>query len=61
VGDAADYTYISFDDDVRRAGAQVDPVGFIADAPEKVVLDEVQRVHWLCECAIGAEAFYWKN
>jgi hypothetical protein len=44
VGDAADYTYISFDDDVRRAGAQVDPVGFIADAPAKVVLDEVQRV-----------------
>ena len=44
VGDAAGYTYISFDDDVRRAGVQADPVGFIADAPAKVVLDEVQRV-----------------
>jgi len=44
VGDAAGYTYISFDDDVQRAGAKADPVGFVADAPEKVVLDEVQRV-----------------
>ncbi len=44
VGDAAGYSYTSFDDDVQRAGAQADPVGFIADAPEKVVLDEVQRV-----------------
>lgn len=44
VGDAAGYAYISFDDDVRRASAQADPVGFVADLPEKVVLDEVQRV-----------------
>lgn len=44
VGDAAGYAYISFDDDVRRASAEADPVGFIADLPGKTVLDEVQRV-----------------
>ena len=44
MGDAAGYAYISFDDDVRRASAEADPVGFIADLPDKVVLDEVQRV-----------------
>lgn len=44
VGDAAGYAYISFDDDVRRASAQTDPVGFVADLPDHVVLDEVQRV-----------------
>ena len=31
VGDAAGYAYISFDDDVLRASAQTDPVGFVAD------------------------------
>lgn len=44
VGDAAGYAYISFDDDVLRASAQADPVGFVADLPEKAVLDEVQWV-----------------
>jgi predicted AAA+ superfamily ATPase len=44
VGDAAGYAYISFDDDVLRASAQADPVGFVADLPGNVVLDEVQRV-----------------
>ncbi len=44
VGDKAGYAYISFDDDVRRASAEADPVGFVADLPDKVVLDEVQRV-----------------
>lgn len=44
VGDAAGFTYLSFDDDVQRASAQADPVGYVADLPEKVVLDEVQRV-----------------
>ena len=38
------YGYISFDDDVVRAGAAADPMGFVADLPEYVVLDEVQRV-----------------
>ena len=44
VGDAAGYTYITFDDDVQLAAAQFDPVGFVADLPDRVVLDEVQRV-----------------
>ena len=38
------YGYLSFDDDVVRAGAEIDPMGFIADLPGPVVLDEVQRV-----------------
>ncbi len=44
VGDAAGYAYVSFDDDVLRGAAQADPVGFVADLPDRVVLDEVQRV-----------------
>lgn len=44
VGDAAGYAYISFDDDVSRASAQADPMGFVSDLPDKAVLDEVQRV-----------------
>ncbi|MBN2384551.1 ATP-binding protein [bacterium] len=44
VGDEAGYTYFTFDDDVQRAAAQADPVGFVADLPERAVLDEVQRV-----------------
>ena len=44
VGDAAGYEYITFDDDVQLAAAQADPVGFVAALPDKVILDEVQRV-----------------
>jgi predicted AAA+ superfamily ATPase len=44
VGDAEGFTYLSFDDDVQRAAAQADPVGYVADLPERVILDEVQRV-----------------
>lgn len=44
VGDAAGYEYITFDDDVQLAAATADPVGFVADLPNKTVLDEVQRV-----------------
>lgn len=43
-GDAAGYSYITFDDDVLRAAAKADPVGFVGDLGEKVILDEVQRV-----------------
>lgn len=39
-----DYTYVNFDDDDARAGAQADPIGFVADLPERVILDEIQRV-----------------
>lgn len=44
VGDAGGYAYVTFDDDVQLAAAVADPVGFVADLPEKAVLDEVQRV-----------------
>lgn len=44
VGEAQEYTYISFDDDVQREAAQTDPVGYVAELPERVILDEVQRV-----------------
>ena len=38
------YTYITFDDAVIREGAEADPTGFVADLPERVIMDEVQRV-----------------
>lgn len=44
VGDRLGYAYISFDDDVARLAAEADPVGFVSDLPETVILDEVQRV-----------------
>ena len=44
VGDAAGYAYRTFDDDTLRAAAETDPVGFVADLPDRTVLDEVQRV-----------------
>lgn len=39
-----DYKYITFDDAVARDGAQADPMGFVADLPERAILDEIQRV-----------------
>jgi len=44
VGEPRGYTYLSFDDDVARGAAQADPAGFVGDLPERVTLDEVQRV-----------------
>ena len=38
------YFYVSFDDDVTREAAIADPAGFVADQPQRVILDEVQRV-----------------
>ena len=43
VGDPRGYTYFSFDDEVALAAARADPVGFVADLPERATLDEVQR------------------
>ncbi len=40
----AEHAYFSFDDDVVRDGAEADPMGFVASLPDRVVLDEVQRV-----------------
>ena len=42
--DGLGYAYLTFDDDAARNAARSDPVGFAADLPERVVLDEVQRV-----------------
>jgi len=44
-----DYRYFSFDDPVTRDGARADPTGFVADLPERAILDEVQRVPELFE------------
>jgi predicted AAA+ superfamily ATPase len=44
IAGAEGFTYLSFDDDVQRAAAHSDPVGYVADLPKRVVLDEVQRV-----------------
>ena len=44
VGTPRQYAYLSFDNDVTRTAAQADPIGFTLDLPERVVLDEVQRV-----------------
>ena len=44
-----DYGYFSFDDPVTRDGARTDPMGFVAALPERVILDEVQRVPELFE------------
>lgn len=43
VGEERNYTYFTFDDEVTLAAATADPVGFITDLPERVILDEVQR------------------
>ena len=45
VGRERGYAYFSFDDDLTRAAALSDPVGFVADLPERTILDEVQRAH----------------
>lgn len=44
VCEPAGYGYLTFDDDNLRAAALADPLGFIADLPARMVLDEVQRV-----------------
>ena len=44
VGEPQGYAYISFDDDVAHEAATADPVGFVGRLPERVILDEVQRV-----------------
>lgn len=44
VGARLGHTYLTFDDDVTRGAAEADPAGFVADLPERAILDEVQRV-----------------
>lgn len=38
------YEYFTLDEDVVRAAAEADPLGFVADLPPRTILDEVQRV-----------------
>ncbi len=42
-GDPRGYTYFTFDDEVILSAATEDPVGFVADLPDRAILDEVQR------------------
>lgn len=44
VGDKLGYAYFSFDDATILAAAREDPVGFVAGLPERIILDEIQRV-----------------
>lgn len=44
VGEPLGHAYLSFDDESTRAAAEADPVGFVDDLPQRVILDEVQRV-----------------
>lgn len=43
VGTPRGYAYINFDDNIARDAAQMDPAGFVANLPERIILDEVQR------------------
>ncbi|MDE0319073.1 MAG: ATP-binding protein [Acidimicrobiaceae bacterium] len=38
------YAYLTLDDSAALSAATADPIGFVADLPPRVVLDEVQRV-----------------
>ena len=44
VGKTRHSAYFTFDDEVTLAAANSDPIGFVADLPERATLDEVQRV-----------------
>lgn len=44
VAEPRGYGYVSFDDDNLVRAARADPLGFVADLPPKMVLDEIQRV-----------------
>ena len=44
VGRTEGYDYISFDDEDARAAAEADLMGFVKTLPERVILDEVQKV-----------------
>lgn len=43
-GISGGHAYRSFDDDNLRAAAEADPIGLVDSLPDRVVLDEVQRV-----------------
>lgn len=43
IGRRLGYEYLSLDEDAVRDAALADPAGFVADLPERVILDEIQR------------------
>lgn len=43
VGEELGYRYLSFDDDTQRQAALSDPIGFVKNLPEFIILDEIQR------------------
>lgn len=43
VGQDRGYAYLDLDDDTLRDAAEADPIGVVADLPERVILDGVQR------------------
>lgn len=44
VGGPRGYSYMTLDDEVVLQSARRDPVGFVLDLPDRVILDEIQRV-----------------
>lgn len=44
IGRDEGHYYVSFDDDNSLQAARADPIGFIKNLPEKVILDEIQRI-----------------
>ncbi len=44
VGEPLGYTYLTFDDNNLLEAAKADPQGFVADLPERTILDEIQHV-----------------
>lgn len=43
IGQDRGYIHLDLDDDTLRDAAEADPIGFVADLPARVILDEVQR------------------
>jgi predicted AAA+ superfamily ATPase len=43
VGDRLGFEYFTLDEDAVRTAARSDPAGFVAELPERVVIDEIQR------------------
>ena len=43
-GKSTHHEYITFDDETYKNAAQTDPIGFIKNLPEYIILDEVQHV-----------------
>lgn len=44
VGEPLGFTYLTFDDDNLLEAAKADPQGFVAELPERTILDEIQHV-----------------